>query len=414
LSLEGGECLKLLSRSEKLVAGDKRQNDNFGFSVGLSSDGSKLVVGAPYEDDGSFGSAYVYAWDEGEEKYTQEAKLVDGENSDSFGFSVSMCADGSKIVVGARYENPDDIFQAGSAYVFAWNGETWTQEAKLVADDKQAVDLFGHSVSMSADGSRVIVGAPHANPDNYENAGSAYVYAWNGATWMQEDKLVPDAQQTFVYFGGSVSMSADGSKVVVGAGHEDLDDIIEAGSAYVFERNEATWTKQAKLAASDKSTRDFFGTSVSISADGSKVVVGAPYQEFKSPNAGSAYVFAWNANGATWTQEARLAADDQKNGDNFGFSVSISAKGSRIIMGAFQADPDNTFEAGSAYVFAWDGETWTQEAQLVANDKQGGDAFGFAASMSADGSRIIFGAPFEDPQDVNDAGSAYVWTSEKC
>ena len=62
---------------------------------------------------------------------------------------------------------------AGAAYVFVRSGTTWTEEAKLLASDGAAVDLFGNSVSVS--GETVVVGA-RLDGDRGTFSGSAYVF----------------------------------------------------------------------------------------------------------------------------------------------------------------------------------------------------------------------------------------------
>ena len=52
----------LLDPEIKLVASDGAGSDRFGSSVGISGDGSTVLVGAPYDDDkgDNSGSAYIY------------------------------------------------------------------------------------------------------------------------------------------------------------------------------------------------------------------------------------------------------------------------------------------------------------------------------------------------------------------
>jgi len=135
-------------------------------------------------------------------------------------------------------------------------------------------------------------------------------------------------------FGRSVSISGD--TAIVGAVFDDdacpTDPDCNSGSAYVFVKNGATWTRTAKLTASDAAADDFFGDSVSISGD--TAIVGAPRDDDAGSFSGSAYVFV--KNGATWTQQAKLTASDAAVNDFFGFSVSIS--GDTAIVGAFFDD----------------------------------------------------------------------------
>ena len=106
------------------------------------------------------------------------AKLIasDKADSDAFGVSVSISSDGTRVVVGAIYSDPSGIADAGAAYIYSRSGTTWTQEAKISASDKTGYDYFGISVSISSDGARVVVGAPYSDPSGITEAGAAYIY----------------------------------------------------------------------------------------------------------------------------------------------------------------------------------------------------------------------------------------------
>ena len=91
------------------------------------------------------------------------------------------------------------------------NGATWSQQAKLTANEPAAADKFGRSVAIS--GETVVAGALHN--DAGTNSGAAYVFVRNGATWSQQDKLTASDAATDDFFGHSVAIS--GETAVVGA-----------------------------------------------------------------------------------------------------------------------------------------------------------------------------------------------------
>ena len=127
----------------------------------------------------------------------------------------------------------------------------WDAGAKFVASDPQlsSTPQLGWSVSMSADGTKVIAGARNAD-HSVTDGGAAYIFTYNGTSWDTGVKIVASDAQTSDYFGYSVSMSSDGTKVAVGAYYEDAGGA-EAGAAYVFIYNGTAWVQQAKLVASD-------------------------------------------------------------------------------------------------------------------------------------------------------------------
>ena len=99
-----------------------------------------------------------------------------------------------------------------------------------------------------------------------------------------------------------------------------------------------------KVLAADGDSSDYFGYSVSIS--GETAIVGAPYDDDKGNDSGSAYVYV--RNGDQWVEQAKLTASDGAYDDNFGWTVSIS--GETAIVGA-RHDNDKGRRSGSAYFF---------------------------------------------------------------
>ncbi|MGX9725867.1 MAG: thrombospondin type 3 repeat-containing protein [Candidatus Electronema sp. VV] len=381
---------------QKLLAEDGAADDRFGLSVAV--DGDTAVIGAIYDDDkgSNSGSAYVFVRT-ADGTWSQKAKLIaeDGAAGDYFGSSVSVSGD-TAVIGAARDDDKGD--DSGSAYVFVRAADgAWNQQAKLTAADGAASDSFGISVSVS--GGTAVIGAFY-DDDKGDDSGSAYVFvrAVDGA-WSQQAKLTAADGAAAGYFGMSVSVS-DGTAVIGAIGDNNA-----AGSAYVFVRAaNGTWTQQANVTAADGAAGDGFGYSVSVS--GGTAVIGAFYDDDKGTDSGSAYVFVRAADGA-WNQQAKLTAADGAASDSFGISVSVS--GGTAVIGAY-GDDDNGDMSGSAYVFVRvaDGSAWSQQAKLSANDGAAGDGFGYSVSVS-DGTAVI--GAWQDDDKGTDSGLAYVFSS---
>ena len=383
----------------KILAGDPDSNDQFSRSVSISGD--YAIVGAHLEDAGgtSAGAAYIYK--RSGSSWTQEAKLLasDPQAGDIFGYSVSISGD--YAIVGAYFEDAGGT-NAGAAYIFKRSGTNWAEETKLLASDPQADDFFGRSVSISGD--YAIVGAYFEDAGG-TNAGAAYIFKRSGTNWAEETKLIASDAQAGDSFGWSVSISGD--YAIVGAYQEDAGDT-DAGAAYIYKRSGSSWTQEAKLLASDPQADDFFGVSVSISGD--YAIVGAYREDAGTSNlinAGAAYIF--KRSGTSWAEETKLLASDVQAFDWFGWSVSIS--GDYAIVGAYREDTGG-IDAGAAYIYKRSGSSWTQEAKLRASDPQAGDIFGYSVSISGD--YAIVGAYREDAgtSNVSDAGAAYMFGAD--
>jgi hypothetical protein len=162
------------------------------------------------------------------------------------------------------------------------------------------------------------------------------------------------------------------------------------------------YCQQAELTGSDTAAGDDFGFSVALSALGTTALVGA-YQHNKFT--GAAYVFTLQ--GGTWSQTAELTASDATADDEFGISVALSALGTTALVGAFERHSEaGAAQAGAAYVFRLQGGTWSQTAELTDPDGAAEDFFGRSVALSALGTTALVGA-----YGVNSfTGAAYVYT----
>ncbi len=326
-----------------------------------------------------------------------EVNADDAGANDDFGNSVAI--DGTTAIVGAWLDNFSSTNNGGSAYVFVETGGSWVQQAHLFASDAAASDLLGWSVDL--DGDTAIAGAYLDDLNGTADAGSAYVFFRTGTSWSQQAKLTASDPGLDDQFGWSVAI--DGDTAVVGALHYDVSEMSNEGAAYVFTRSGTTWSQQSKLTASDAASNDFFGSSVGVSGD--TVIVGAEQNDHSGEDdAGAAYVFT--RSGTTWSQQAKLIADDADEDDMFGNAVSIA--GDTVIIGALDADHNGFDEAGAAYIFTRSGTTWSQQAKLTASDAAEDDTF--ARSVDIDSDLVIVGAHTEDHDSKNNVGAAYVFT----
>lgn len=322
------------------------------------------------------------------------------------------------------------------------------QQAYLKASNTGAGDLFGYSVAV--DGDTVVVGAiaedssttgVNSTPNNAApNSGAAYVFVRNGTTWTQQAYLKASNTGAGDEFGQSVAVSGD--TIVVGAWLEDSsstgvnsapnDAASRAGAAYVFVRNDTTWSQQAYLKPSNVSAIDEFGFRVAV--DGDTIVVGAIGEDSSTAgvngahnentsNSGAAYVFVRIS--GIWSQQAFLKASNPGTDDDFGISVALD--GETAVVGSWNEDSSTTgvnsssnelaSNSGAAYVFVRIGSTWSQQAYLKAGNTGAGDLFGISVAVHQD--TIVVGAPYEDSStfDVNStpdeeapsAGAAYIF-----
>jgi hypothetical protein len=368
--------------------------DYFGTSVAIS--GTRVVVGARYDDTGASNAGSAYVYDLTSSTPTVPVATLNNPNPavlDLFGSSVAIS--GTRVVVGTPLDDTGES-TAGSAYVYDLSSGTPTVPvATLNNPGPAANDNFGTSVAIS--GTLVVVGAV-ADDTGASNAGSAYVYDLaSGTPTVPVATLNNPGPEASDSFGFSVAIS--GTRVVVGARE---DGTVDAGSAYVYDLSSGTPTVPvATLNNPSPGFQDLFGTSVAIS--GTLVVVGTPLDDTGASNAGSAYVYDLSS-GTPTVPIATLNKPGPGLGDNFGSSVAIS--GTWVVVGT-PLDDTGATDAGSAYVYDLSSGTPTVPVAILNNPSPAvGDQFGNSVAIS--GTRVVVGTQFDD-MGAADAGSGYVY-----
>jgi hypothetical protein len=406
-----------LVQGAKLTASDGASFDQLGSSVAVSSDGSTVVVGAPFVNS-LRGAAYVFVRQSGVwTGATQTAKLTasDGAAGDALGSSVAVSGDGSTVVSGGYLAKVGTNTRQGAVYVFQRPGGGWTtgsQTAKLTVSGGATDDFLGESVGVSADGSVVAAGAPNVNLGVNGSKGAAYVFVRPETGWVPTGTPTAGLSASDTPANGqlglAVAVSSDGFDVIAGAPFAAGSAGASQGAAYVFSAQPLfgppDWTHsltQAKLTASDGATNDLFGSSVAISA-GSTAVAGG--------RSGAVYVFQ-RPGVLFWSntfQRAKLTASD---GASLGSSVGVSADGSAVVAGAPAAQVGANASQGAVYGFERPSSGWansTQVARMTAPDGAAGDALGASVALSGDGLTTVAGAPQAQIGMTTHQGAAYI------
>ena len=278
----------------------------FGFSVASSADGMTVAVGAP-RADGVFGviagRVDVYVWN-GSVWAARGSKIESRSILDLFGFSVALSDDGNVLAVGAPESS------SGRVQVFAWFVADWNPMGSDL--EGSSGDNFGDAVTLSSSGLTLACNARG-------NGGSVHVYHWSGGTWIRRGSALNGFPSGDIA-GRSVSLSGDGMILAVGAG--------ERNSCHVYEYDGTDWSligQTINLASGGE-----FGHEVALSLAGDTVVIGGLFHR----STGIAQVYRLTPNREQWVQVGQDLVGQL--GDVFGAAVSISANGSRIAVGASQ------------------------------------------------------------------------------
>jgi len=333
--------------------------------------------------------------------------------------SIDLSYDGSVLAVG--FPSNGAVNTNGLVKVFKWSGSSWIQLGSDITGEA-AYDQFGAAVSISNNGRILAIGAPQ-NDGGGSNAGSVRIYNWNDTTWTQEGSDI-DGNSSNLQVGTNVDLSGDGKMLAIlssnaifrfyrksasiwsqvnsdiGLGRSisfSIDGRLVAVSdinhVNVYYDNGTNWTKKG---GSHIDVNSETMANVSINHDGNIIAIGIPLNDANGSNAGKVKVMQWN--GFHWINKG-LDILGESAGDFFGFSVSLSSDGNKLIAGGPNND-GNGSDSGHARVYQWNGENWIQQNTDI-DGEAAGDNCGSSVVISGDGTRVAIGATENDGGAVN-------------
>jgi len=355
-----------------------------GHAVALSEDGSRLAVGAPLVDgiEPNEGRVYVYEYQNG--AWEQLGEIIFSTKVLWLGWSLSFSADGNRLAVGAPGTNHNG-YRRGEARVYEWDGTAWET---LGAPIKGAFDesQLAYDVKLSADGNTLAIGIPF-DPVNGQEAGSVQVYQWVDVDWSQVGETIY-GQMAGEKFGLSVDVSADGTTIAAGAPSGFEAEPI-SGRVRVYRFFNGQWL-QLGTDLNGKGPDDRFGTAIALSNKGDRLVIGCPSFAF-SLNGVLNFAQVYEYEAGAWAQLGDdLHPEPYFGGQSFGISVDMNANGSRVIVGASFPD-SGVDEDGEVHVFDLSADQ-SYELTYTLPGIYPGEGFGSSVAISSDGNTLAVGA----------------------
>lgn len=324
-----------------------------GSAVDISNDGNTVAISSPWGYNSlnyKCGVVNVYDWDGN--TWNLRGNTIEGEGSpsplfqnDVFGLALALSPNGNYIAIGAPQNTQEvGVLQLqGHVRVYHWDGQSWTQLGEDI-DGEISLEEFGHSLDISANGTKVAIGGRGFRiwTDGVvtsDGAGIVRTYAWDGVGWnLRAEPMIGIEQGQKL--GTAVSLNDEGNTMAVSSpnpfGVNSTTDI--------FDYNGADWVLRSRIAGISGALA---GPSNDLSADGNSIVIGEPWQNFVN---GGARVFNWN--GSEWILEnedfSTLVSSNDVNA--FGSAARISSGGNTIVIGAPSEDAVS-FDEGRVYVF---------------------------------------------------------------
>lgn len=310
---------------------------------------------------------------------------------DQFGYSVSLSADGSVAVVGARFVDAVAAPNSGAIYVFTRTDTGWNAGIRLLSTDGDDDSAFGSSVCVSGNGRTIVAGSPgHA-----DGRGAVYVFEMTDTGWDNGTKVFDVYGAVGSLYGQAVSISLDGTSLVVGSPGFSTNK----GKLYIYNKQSFGWNLLTTYVIDGGVSGDRLGESVSINASGTLIAAGVPGQ-----TTGRGSVRLLELADGVWVFRNSISHEDIRENDAFGFSVSLSDDGNTLVVGApnsnlFTPETDTTPETitvtkiGVVYVYRKMGSGWVFYRKLKQATDVADTLFGYSVSCSYDGSGIAIGAP---------------------
>jgi drug/metabolite transporter superfamily protein YnfA len=207
-------------------------------------------------------------------------------------------------VVGAPEKTISGVWAKGRVYVFKRTGQTWSQVVGLQASNGQTYDLFGSSVAI--DGQMIIAGAPYTDHTGKTDAGSAYIFRFENNSWIEKKILSPADATSYGFFGFAVDIS--GATVAIGAYNTTASFVANTGAVYTYNNTDFTgtnWVFGQKLGPDDKQAEMRFGYALDL--EGDRLLVGAPYYDDQGhPAAGR--VIGFKRTNGQWGSDINLSS----------------------------------------------------------------------------------------------------------
>lgn len=318
---------------------------NFGQAVTMSGDGAYAMVGAHsrFVDGVAAGAAYAYRRDGAAWVADGEVRGAVLEEREQFGGAAAIDGTGTRAVVGAASNGGG----AGRALVFLRTDSGWIEEAVLAPSGAAELRAFGGAVAIDAAGERVVVGAGAALEGR---PGAVRVFVRSGDSWTEE-AAIPSPLTSEDWFGGAVAVTPDATLAVIGAQRAGQAFVYRRdGSTWSLL---ATLRARRALEGFNLGGRGpRFGSAVAISADGGRIAVGAP-DEVRAAGRASGSVTIFDRSGDAYRETWLVLASDGNYMNRFGSSVALSADGRRLLIGSDGwsdwTDPDGVLLAGAVY-----------------------------------------------------------------
>jgi hypothetical protein len=324
----------------------------------LAADGNTVIVGHPHRSNGKGGYVDVYV--KSHDQWIKQAKLIPSdyglnpknpsELTYHFGETLGISKDTIAVMNRQRGE------QKGShVYIFARQGTTWKEQAKLVLPTSTPDPRLLSPVAIAIDGDTIVV----------RTIDSAVVYDREPKTltWHMTQTLKLHQKRI-----SNAAIIPPRNLIAI----EGNRFIVDSGKRYIFERAAATspWVLSSKISTCGR-----------IAFSGDTIVTGCPDDgswggsSAAFGSTGVAYVYERDPRTGNWRKTARLRPRGANIGisvlfqSNYAFGAAVAVNGDNLLVSAHNIGQYNKSKETAVYYYHRDPKTrkWSQKAKILSD-----------------------------------------------
>jgi len=365
-------------------------------NIALDYSGNILAFGSVNNDGGGTNAGNVRVFTFTNNSWVQMGSDINGEAAnDDFGLSVALSDDGLTLVVGADRHDSDNNSNTGAIYVYQYSSANgWVEKGDLIHGEATGNYYFGNSVSINRSGT--IVAGSSISAESSKGDVKIFQYTPTGSTsWTQmgSDIVGETASDNS---GQSISLDGSGNRIAIGAVNNDGGGS-NSGHVRVYQYTPSGTTSWTQVGADidGESSSDYFGDAVSLSSDGITLAVGARTNEGGGSSRGSIRVYKHTpTQTVSWTQFG-FDIDGSANSDYFGESVSLSKDGTRLVGGACLANDGPGSDAGliKIYDFIPDVDIFPESSRYIEDSNN----YEYGGAIIPSTGQVTFTAIFSEP-----------------
>jgi hypothetical protein len=316
-------------------------------------------------------------------KAQNEFGIIKGEIAYSnFGYEIAMSGNGKRIITSSTKSEKCGN-NCGDIKIYELRNNKWEQLGKTVIGENPG-DYFGSSVDISFDGSRIIVSSPNNDINGYIS-GLVKVYEFINNQWEQVGQNL--SGQSKDMFGSIVKISKTGNQIAISCPFSQNDDFIR-----IYEYINKKWVIKGQDIL-DSSQSEYFGASISLDSSGNRIAISC-----LNPNT-FGYVRIFDFKNNRWIQNGKDIKSNKAK-DSFGFSVSLSEEGNVLAIGAPEGNNFDSEQNGFVNIYEQKDKDWKQIGNSLYGENRY-DLFGQAIKISSNGKLLIASSIFSDINGAN-------------